>query len=85
MDFDFKTKTAAVREKVEDLFDYEGCKVGRGTYGHVFKATTKKGSPKREFALKQIEGTGISMSACREVAVSILMLHVGWRRGVTLR
>lgn len=26
----------------------------------------------REFALKQIEGTGLSMSACREIAVSIL-------------
>lgn len=24
----------------------------------------------REFALKQIEGTGLSMSACREIAVS---------------
>ncbi len=71
MDYEFKQRTAAVREKVEDLFDYEGCKVGRGTYGHVYKATTKKGTPKREFALKQIEGTGISMSACREVAVSI--------------
>ena len=70
MDFEFKTRTANVREKVEDLFDYEGCKVGRGTYGHVYKATTKKGNPKKEYALKQIEGTGISMSACREVAVS---------------
>lgn len=26
---------------------------------------------KREFALKLIEGTGISMSACREIAVSL--------------
>ena len=29
-------------------------------------------SDTREYALKQIEGTGISMSACREIAVSIL-------------
>lgn len=30
----------------------------------------------RDYALKQIEGTGISMSACREIAVSrILLLH----------
>jgi hypothetical protein len=28
----------------------------------------------REYALKQIEGTGISMSACREIAVSSLFL-----------
>lgn len=38
MDYEFKTKTAAERVKVEDWFDYEGCKVGRGTYGHVYKA-----------------------------------------------
>jgi hypothetical protein len=35
MDYDFKIKTQNERAKVEDLFDYEGCKVGRGTYGHV--------------------------------------------------
>ena len=26
----------------------------------------------KDYALKQIEGTGISMSACREIAVSVL-------------
>jgi hypothetical protein len=31
------------REKVEDLFEFEGCKVGRGTYGHVYKAKPKDG------------------------------------------
>ncbi|CAB1342861.1 unnamed protein product [Coregonus sp. 'balchen'] len=70
MDYDFKTKLAAEREKVEDLFEYEGCKVGRGTYGHVYKAKRKDGEDEKEYALKQIEGTGISMSACREIAVS---------------
>ncbi|XP_038077611.1 cyclin-dependent kinase 8-like isoform X3 [Patiria miniata] len=75
MDYEFKTRTASMREKVEDLFDYEGCKVGRGTYGHVYKATTKKGNPKKEYALKQIEGTGISMSACREVALLRELKH----------
>ena len=43
MDYDFKQKTASERAKVEDLFDYEGCKVGRGTYGHVYKAKKKDG------------------------------------------
>lgn len=43
MDYDFKLKTANERAKVEDLFDYEGCKVGRGTYGHVYKARRKDG------------------------------------------
>uniref|UniRef100_A0A672ZMU7 Cyclin-dependent kinase 8 n=1 Tax=Sphaeramia orbicularis TaxID=375764 RepID=A0A672ZMU7_9TELE len=57
MDYDFKVKLTGERERVEDLFEYEGCKVGRGTYGHVYKKDDK------DYALKQIEGTGISMSA----------------------
>lgn len=43
MDYDFKRQKAAERQKVEDLFDFEGCKVGRGTYGHVYKAKRKDG------------------------------------------
>jgi len=42
MDYDFKMKTQIERTKVEDLFNYEGCKVGRGTYGHVYKAKWKE-------------------------------------------
>lgn len=42
MDYDFKMKTQMERTKVEDLFNYEGCKVGRGTYGHVYKAKWKE-------------------------------------------
>ncbi|XP_030637923.1 cyclin-dependent kinase 19 isoform X3 [Chanos chanos] len=75
MDHDFKTKLAAEREKVEDLFEYEGCKVGRGTYGHVYKAKRKDGKDEKEYALKQIEGTGISMSACREIALLRELKH----------
>ena len=41
MDFEYKQKTNTERAKVEDLFDYEGCKVGRGTYGHVYKGKRK--------------------------------------------
>lgn len=70
MDYDFKVKLSSERERVEDLFEYEGCKVGRGTYGHVYKAKRKDGKDDKDYALKQIEGTGISMSACREIAVS---------------
>lgn len=76
MDYEFKMKTQNERTKVEDLFDYEGCKVGRGTYGHVYKGKRKDGSDSRDYALKQIEGTGLSMSACREIAVSYIRLHV---------
>ncbi|XP_054272450.1 cyclin-dependent kinase 8 [Macrosteles quadrilineatus] len=76
MDYEFKIKTANERTKVEDLFDYEGCKVGRGTYGHVYKARRKDGPDmNREFALKQIEGTGLSMSACREIALLRELKH----------
>lgn len=58
MDYDFKMKTQKERTKVEDLFNYEGCKVGRGTYGHVYKAKWKETSDGKEYALKQIDGTG---------------------------
>ncbi|CAG0907120.1 unnamed protein product [Cyprideis torosa] len=77
MDYEFKIKTAEQRAKVEDLFDYEGCKVGRGTYGHVYKARKKDATAgeNREYALKQIEGTGLSMSACREIALLRELKH----------
>ncbi|CAH1799313.1 unnamed protein product [Owenia fusiformis] len=79
MDYDFKVKLANERAKVEDLFDFEGCKVGRGTYGHVYKAKKKGAGEARdargEYALKQIEGTGISMSACREIALLRELKH----------
>lgn len=43
MDYEFKAKLAAERVKVEDLYDYDGRKIGRGTYGHVYKARRKDG------------------------------------------
>ena len=43
MDYEFKIKLTQERAKVEDFFEYEGCKVGRGTYGHVYKAHRKDG------------------------------------------
>jgi len=68
-------RSAQAREKVENLFEFEGCKVGRGTYGHVYKAKRKDGDT-REYALKQIEGTGLSMSACREIALLRELKHI---------
>jgi len=41
MDFEFKKMLSLKRQKVEDLYDYEGCKVGRGTYGHVYLSKLK--------------------------------------------
>ncbi|KAF7634908.1 Protein kinase domain-containing protein [Meloidogyne graminicola] len=72
VDANFREELARQREKVEDIYTYEGNKVGRGTYGHVYKAMLKNvpiGSENKAFALKLIEGQGFSMSACREVAL----------------
>ncbi|KFD54089.1 hypothetical protein M514_05108 [Trichuris suis] len=78
VDHDFKQQMNAARQRVEDLFDFEGCKIGRGTYGHVYKARPKDeqaGDRKKEYAIKLIEGTGISMSACREIALLRELKH----------
>ena len=44
MDYDFKQKLVNERRKVEDEFDFDGRKIGRGTYGHVYKAIRRDGS-----------------------------------------
>ena len=98
MDVGFTEALIKRREKVEELFEFEGKKIGRGTYGHVYKARKRSGSVNhnvsavllvwsdiifllysddpKDYALKQIEGTGISMSACREIAVSLYLQTV---------
>merc|ERR1711976_202574 len=75
MDYEFKKRTSLQRGRVEDLFEFEGCKVGRGTYGHVYKTKRKDGTDSKEYALKQIEGAGLSMSACREIALLRELKH----------
>ena len=35
MDYEFKIKTTNERNKVEDIFEYEGKKIGRGTSTYV--------------------------------------------------
>uniref|UniRef100_A0A5K3FGB5 Protein kinase domain-containing protein n=2 Tax=Mesocestoides corti TaxID=53468 RepID=A0A5K3FGB5_MESCO len=75
VDVDYKRELSSRRDQVEDIFDFEGCKVGRGTYGSVFKAKRKGGNDNREYALKQIEGTGLSMSSCREIALLRELKH----------
>lgn len=44
MDSDFTEKLAKRRQKVDELFDFEGMKIGRGTYGHVYRAKRRSGS-----------------------------------------
>jgi len=48
-------------------------KIGRGTYGHVYKARRKDGSDNKDYALKLMKGTrytqSFTLSACQEVAL----------------
>jgi len=41
----------------------------------VFNVLVIGVSDGKEYALKLIEGTGISMSACREIAVSVIVVR----------
>ncbi len=43
MDFEFRAQQDHDRRSVEDLFDFQGRMIGRGTYGKVFKAKRKDG------------------------------------------
>lgn len=43
MDVEFTERVARRREKVDELFDFDGQKIGRGTYGHVYKARRRDG------------------------------------------
>jgi cyclin-dependent kinase 8/11 len=43
MDLDFMDMLSRERKKVEDVFDFKNWKIGRGTYGHVYKAKKKDG------------------------------------------
>lgn len=72
MDFEFRTQQDHDRRSVEDVFEFQGRMIGRGTYGKVFKAKRKDGfdyssrmnlfyfslyrSDTTEYALKQIDG-----------------------------
>uniref|UniRef100_A0AC34R7U6 Protein kinase domain-containing protein n=1 Tax=Panagrolaimus sp. JU765 TaxID=591449 RepID=A0AC34R7U6_9BILA len=79
IDTGFREHLARKREKVEDLFIYEGKKIGRGTYGHVFTAYPKEQAkntfPRKRYALKMIDCQGFSMSACREIALLRELKH----------
>lgn len=68
--------------RVDEIFDFEDGKIGEGTYGVVYKAIKRNRfsifgflhcDDLRVWALKKIKGTttsGISISSCREIAVS---------------
>lgn len=77
MDIDFIRKIKENTKQVEEVYDFQGQKIGRGTYGHVFKAhlKDKSSNDNRVFALKLIEGSGISTSACREISLLRELKH----------
>lgn len=43
MDFEFRAQQDQNRRPVEDIFEFQGRMIGRGTYGKVFKARRKDG------------------------------------------
>ncbi|CAF0782580.1 unnamed protein product [Didymodactylos carnosus] len=76
MDIDFRNELDSEREDIETQFVFKGRRIGRGTYGQVFKATKKTGSDTvKPYALKQIEGGGFSASACREISLLRELKH----------
>lgn len=48
MDLDFLEALERERQKVEDVFDFKNWKIGRGTYGHVYKAKKKDGLAEKQ-------------------------------------
>uniref|UniRef100_A0A1I7S0B1 Cyclin-dependent kinase 8 n=1 Tax=Bursaphelenchus xylophilus TaxID=6326 RepID=A0A1I7S0B1_BURXY len=71
IDARFRLELEKRRANVEDQFEFENCKVGKGTYGHVFKARMRRPEQggKRYFALKMIETAGFTMSSVREITL----------------
>jgi hypothetical protein len=57
MDFEFRTQQDQVRRSVEDLFDFQGRMIGRGTYGKVFKARRKDGFESLTYYLNNQHGS----------------------------
>ncbi|PIK56647.1 putative cyclin-dependent kinase 8, partial [Apostichopus japonicus] len=73
MDYEFKTRLTAFDKRLKTCLTLKAAKLEEVPWS-CLQATTKK-TPKQEYALKQIEGTGISMSACREIALLRELKH----------
>lgn len=77
MDYEFVMKQYAQRRKVYQEYEFDdGVRIGRGSYGQVYKAIERsklqnKSSKKTKyFALKEVEMSSYSSSTCRELAVN---------------
>ncbi|MEN2500002.1 MAG: cyclin-dependent protein serine/threonine kinase 19, partial [Marteilia pararefringens] len=67
---------------IKNNFDFEGKKIGKGTYGHVYKAQPLSSDRSDFYAIKLIDAVGLTISACREISVlrelnhpNIIKLH----------
>lgn len=70
MDFQFTSDAAIRRPKVFDDYDFnDNVRIGRGSYGQVYKAREKKSNDNKFYALKEVELSAYSPSTCREIAV----------------
>ncbi|KAK9466832.1 kinase-like domain-containing protein [Lipomyces arxii] len=79
----YKIRRDNERKKVLDKYEILGY-IAAGTYGRVYKARSRNGEA-REFAIKKFKAdkegevthyTGISQSACREIALCRELQHV---------
>lgn len=71
MDYQFVSEASKNRPRVLEDYEFnEHVRIGRGSYGQVYKAREKSSNNSMTFyALKEVELTSYSPSTCREIAV----------------
>lgn len=78
MDFQFVSDAAKKRPRVLQDYEFnENVRIGRGSYGQVYKA--RKIAPADIFqfyAVKEVELSSYSPSTCREISVNFNFFHI---------
>lgn len=71
MDYQFVSEAAKNRPRVLEEYEFNAnVRIGRGSYGQVYKAREKSTINDHKFyALKEVELTSYCPSTCREIAV----------------
>lgn len=72
MDFQFVSEAAKKRPRVLEDYEFdENVRIGRGSYGQVYKALKRSPSDISQFyAVKEVELSLYSPSTCREISVN---------------